>query len=429
MVPAEPSRTPPEAAAGLRRKRPVRVSSDAPGRRIGALSALGAVWGPGLLVMLVDTDAGNIVAAADAGARWGYRLVVLPLLLIPALALVQDLAVRIGIFGGGGFGALVRARLGRPWRWIIAAALVAASLGSLVTEFAGIAGVGDLFGVPRPAALGLAGLCLVAAVPTGHHRRVERLALLLGLFAFAFFAVAWHAHPSAAALARDLADQRWSDAAYLVAAAGLIGATFNPWMVFYQASALAAKRLTPAHVVAARCETIAGAVLTQALTAAVVTAVAAAALPGGRTGLDSVGRIGDALTPVLGAAIGRWVFGIGVVGAAMAAAVVCSLACVGGLGELFGLRSEGAAFRAGYTLCVAVAAALVGAAPDLVGLGIAAQVLNAVLLPIVGGLLVAVCATALPVAARLRGVAVWVAAGTVALVGAVGFAGALAALL
>ena len=32
-----------------------------------------AIWGPGLLVMLADTDAGNVVTAAQAGAQWGYR--------------------------------------------------------------------------------------------------------------------------------------------------------------------------------------------------------------------------------------------------------------------------------------------------------------------------------------------------------------------
>ncbi len=35
---------------------------------------MGAVWGPGLLGMLADTDAGNIIMAADAGARWSHRL-------------------------------------------------------------------------------------------------------------------------------------------------------------------------------------------------------------------------------------------------------------------------------------------------------------------------------------------------------------------
>jgi hypothetical protein len=33
-----------------------------------------ATLGPGLLVMLADTDAGNAVTAAQAGAQWGYRL-------------------------------------------------------------------------------------------------------------------------------------------------------------------------------------------------------------------------------------------------------------------------------------------------------------------------------------------------------------------
>ena len=33
-----------------------------------------AVWGPGLLVMLADTDAGNVVTAAQAGVQWRYRL-------------------------------------------------------------------------------------------------------------------------------------------------------------------------------------------------------------------------------------------------------------------------------------------------------------------------------------------------------------------
>ena len=35
--------------------------------------------------MLADTDAGNVVAAAHSGARWGYSLPPLVLLLIPML--------------------------------------------------------------------------------------------------------------------------------------------------------------------------------------------------------------------------------------------------------------------------------------------------------------------------------------------------------
>jgi hypothetical protein len=47
--------------------------------------------------MLADTDAGNVVTGAQAGAQWGYRLLpLLPLLLlIPLLYMVQELTVRL----------------------------------------------------------------------------------------------------------------------------------------------------------------------------------------------------------------------------------------------------------------------------------------------------------------------------------------------
>ena len=82
------------------------------GRANFAFSTIAAVWGPGLLVMLADTDAGNVVTAAQAGSVWGFRLAPVPLLLIPVLILVQDLAVRIGIYRNCGFGDLIRENLG-----------------------------------------------------------------------------------------------------------------------------------------------------------------------------------------------------------------------------------------------------------------------------------------------------------------------------
>ena len=117
--------------------------------RASIFATIAAVWGPGLLVMLADTDAGNVVTAAESGARWGYRLAPLLLLLTPVLVLVQDLAVRIGLFRQRGFGELVRERFGRAGAFAAAAALIVATLGSLVTELTGIAGVGELYGVSR----------------------------------------------------------------------------------------------------------------------------------------------------------------------------------------------------------------------------------------------------------------------------------------
>jgi len=47
------------------------------------LAAFFAVAGPGLVVMLADTDAGSVITAAQSGAQWGYKLLALQLLLDP----------------------------------------------------------------------------------------------------------------------------------------------------------------------------------------------------------------------------------------------------------------------------------------------------------------------------------------------------------
>jgi len=94
------------------------------------------VCGPGLLVMLADTDAGNVVTGVQAGAQWGYRLLplLLLLLLIPMLYMVQELTVRLGICTGRGHAELIRERFGVGWAWLSTAGLAAATIGSLVTN-------------------------------------------------------------------------------------------------------------------------------------------------------------------------------------------------------------------------------------------------------------------------------------------------------
>ncbi len=360
--------------------------------------------------MLADADAGNVVTAAQGGAIWGYRLLPLVLLLIPALFMVQELAVRLGLATGLGFGELVRQRFGPAWAWLCGGVLAVAVLGSLVTEFTGIAGIGELYGVPRVVSLLLAGGCLLAVVLTGAYRRVERIAIAIGLLELAFLFVAWRAHPGGAAMLADLSDLPVGDARFLYLAAALVGATFNPWMIFYQQSAIAGRGLRWPDRAAARWDTAMGAALTQAVTAAVLVAAAATLGGGPAAALDSVGRISEALTPFLGLQVGRLLFSAGVLGAATVAAIVCSLALAWGIAEVAGQRRvPGSAmprnrwFQAVYAAGVVGSGGLTWWARDLVWLNIAAQVANAVLLPVLVGTLVVLAATVLPAGDRLRG--------------------------
>jgi Mn2+/Fe2+ NRAMP family transporter len=174
-----------------------------------------------------------------------------------------------------------------------------------------------------------------------------------------------------------------------------------------------------------------------AVTGAVLVAAAATLGTGGASkGLGSVGEISNALSPLLGENFGRLVFSAGVLGASLVAAIVCSLALAWGIGEVAGYRRalEHHPFAAKwfygvYAVCVVGAAALVWLAPDLVWLSIAAQVLNAFLLPLVIGLLVALAVTALPAALRPRGIYLRALIGLAAIVIAVGLYGGLAGLL
>jgi Mn2+/Fe2+ NRAMP family transporter len=394
-----------------------------------------AVWGPGLLVMLADTDAGNVVTGAQAGAQWGYRLLPLLLILTPMLYMVQELTVRLGLATGRGHGELIKEQFGFGWACLSTAGLTAAVIGSLITEFTGVAGIGELYGLSRGLTLPLAAAALLAVVATGSYRRVERTAIVIGLFELAFFAVAWAAHPSPAAMARDALDLPLGNHEFLYLAAAVIGAVFNPWMIFYQQSAIADKKLRLDHLTAARWDTAFGAALTQCLTGAVLVA-AAATLASGGAGLSSVGEISGALSPLLGENFGRLVFSVGVLGASMVAAIVCSLALAWGVGEIAGYRRslERRPFAAKwfygvYAAAVVGSAALVWLAPDLVWLTIAAQVLNALLMPLVIGFLVALAVKALPEPLRLRGVYLWVLIGVSAVVSLVGLCGGVAGLI
>ncbi len=370
-----------------------------------------AVFGPGLVVMLADTDVGSIITAGQSGVQWGYRLLLLQFLLVPILYVVQELTVRLGIFTGRGHGELIRDTFGPGWAWVSAAGLAVATAGALLTEFSGVAGVGELFGVPRQVTLPLAATALLAIVITGSYRRVERAAILIGAFELAFFGIALAARPDPATLAAQALDLKLRDPDYVYLIAANIGAVIMPWMVFYQQSAIADKRLRPEHFAAARWDTAIGALVTQLVMAAVLVAAAATIGTGGpQTTLNSVGDLSRALTPFLGPDLGRIVFAAGVLGAGLVAAIVASLALAWGLGEVAGYRRsleyhpfEARWFYGVYALCVAGGALLVGIVPDLVSLNVGVQVMNALLLPLVLGFLVLLAVRALPPSVRLRG--------------------------
>lgn len=370
------------------------------------------VWGPGLVVMLADTDAGSLITASQSGAQWGYRMVLPQLILMPILYVVQEMTVRLGIVTKKGHGALIRERFGRFWAWISAFTLFASAIGALLTEFAGVAGVGELFGVSRWVSIPIATTALLALALTGSYRRVERIGLVIGSAELAFLVAMLMARPEPKALVEGLKSMPLGNSSYLLLVAANVGAVIMPWMVFYQQGAVVDKHLSVATIRQARHDTAAGAVLTQVIMISVVITVASTiGAHGGEGALNTVGDIANALTPYLGRVGGTVLFGLGMLGAALVAAIVSSLAGAWGLSEVFGWKHTlnqrpnraTAKFYITYALAHLVGAVLVLASVDLVNLAVDVEVMNALLLPIVLGLLLALEARALPEEWRMRG--------------------------
>jgi NRAMP (natural resistance-associated macrophage protein)-like metal ion transporter len=385
-------------------------------RRRLALPAMLAVMGPGLAVMLADTDAGSLITAAQSGAQWGYTLLSAQLVLIPIVFIAQELTVRLGIVTGKGHGELIRERFGRGWAWLSVSTLVVACGGAIVSEMSGIAGVGLMWGIPTWVSTGLVAVFLIGMVVTGSYKRVERIAIAIGLFELVFLVTAVMAQPDPAQVAAGIADVPLGNSSYLFLVAANIGAVVMPWMIFYQQSAVVDKGLKPSQLKHARIDTAVGAVITQLVMIGMLVTTAATLWASNQTAVDlnSVEDISAAITTHLGDFAGRVLFSLGMIGASLVAAIVASLTAAWGLGEVAGYRRSLEAtpkqapwFYVVFAGVVLLGVAIVESGINLVDLNLFVQVMNALLLPIVLGFLYLLALRALPEEHRLKGWYAW----------------------
>jgi NRAMP (natural resistance-associated macrophage protein)-like metal ion transporter len=383
--------------------------------RSGWLIPLLAVIGPGLAVMLADTDAGSITVAAQSGAVWGYKLLALQIILVPILYIAQELTVRLGLVTGRGHAELIKNHFGKFWAWISVTTMMISCMGAILTEFTGIVGVGALFGIDMKMSLILVIAFLIIVAWTGSYHSVERIAIAIGAFELVFLYVAWRAHPSMHEILSGFRHMPLNNKDYLYLMAANIGAVIMPWMIFYQQSAVIDKGLSVQHLKAARFDTALGSVVTQLIMASVLIAAAATI---GKTNpgapLNTVHQISDALVPFLGETTGKILFALGMLGAALIASVVVSLAAAWALGEILGYKrslehkpKEAPWFYSVYSLALILGGIFVASGINPVKLNVAVNVMNAFLLPIVLGFLFLLARKTLPEKYKLRGWYAW----------------------
>src|SRR4030081_1099709 len=112
------------------------------------------VFGPGLIVMEADNDAGAVSTYMQAGGQYGLHLLWLLVVLLPICYFIQEMVARLGIATGKGHAAMIYERFGKWWGRFSLIDLQLVNFLTLVTEFAAIAlalghmGISPILGVP-----------------------------------------------------------------------------------------------------------------------------------------------------------------------------------------------------------------------------------------------------------------------------------------
>lgn len=376
------------------------------------LHSLFKTMGPGLIVMLADTDAGCLITAAQSGAQWGYSMVLPQIVLIPILYMVQEITIRLGIVTKEGHGALIREHFGKGWAWLAAITLAISSIGALLTEFAGIAGVGQLFGISKWFSIPIVTIILIAVAFLGSYRRTEKIGILFGIGELAFIIAMLMIHPDLHAIGQGMVTTHWSHPSYVYLVAANVGAVIMPWMIFYQQSAIVDKHLSVAAIKKERQDTFWGTLLTQGIMLVFIITFAGTLYKSGtHRSLNTVGQMAAGLSPFLGNWTTKILLGVSMFGGAMVAALVVALAGTWGITEVLNwhhslnepFNKKSAGFYIIYVLAHIIGAVLVLINFDIVGLAVLVEVINALMLPIVLGFLLVLETTVLPPKYRMHG--------------------------
>lgn len=360
------------------------------GRR-GILAFL-AVMGPGLIAGVVGNDAGGITTYSEMGAKTGLSLLWLFPITIVILAVVQEMAARLGVVTGQGLSDLIRDRFGVRWTVFAMLILLVANMANTVAEFSGAAAALEIFGIGRYLVVPVVAFLIWGLVLFASYRTLERVFLGIALVFVTYIASAILAHPDWAAVGQALVAPRLDPSpGILLLMVAVVGTTITPYMQFYLQSAVAEKGIDEEELKLEQLDAIGGAVWTNVIAIFIVVATAATIYAtAGSTTISSASDAARALEPVAGHLAGL-LFAVGLFAASVLAATIMPLSTAYVICEAFGWESgvdkrfsDARAFFGIYTLVLVVGAAIVLLPGiELLPIILASQNLQGLLLPIV----------------------------------------------
>jgi Mn2+/Fe2+ NRAMP family transporter len=349
-----------------------------------------AILGPGIITGSVDNDAGGITTYSVAGAEYGYTLL---WTLIPAfivLMVIQEMNARMGIVTGKGLADLIRENAGVKITFFIFLGLLIADIGNTTTEFAGVAGSMEVFGVSKYISVPVVAVMVWVLVVKGTYKFAERIFLLFSVCLLMYVVSALMGKPHWGEIGTAIIHpQMHFDGKYIAMVIGIIGTTIAPWMQFYMQSSVIEKKLKLKHFKYTLIDIVIGSLATVVVAFFIMIACASTLFENG-IHINEAKDAALALKPLAGNFASE-VFAFGLFIASVFSATILPLATAFYVCEAFGFEAgidkkwkEAPEFYILYTgiLVVSMAIILIPNAP-LITITLWSQILNGILLPVV----------------------------------------------
>jgi NRAMP (natural resistance-associated macrophage protein)-like metal ion transporter len=349
-----------------------------------------AILGPGIITGSVDNDAGGITTYSVAGAVYGYNLLwtLIPSFIV--LIVIQEMNARMGIVTGKGLADLIRENSGVKVTFFIFLFLLIADIGNTTTEFAGVAGSMEVFGVSKYISVPLVGLLVWILVVKGTYKIAERIFLIFSLSLLMYVVSALMGNPQWNEIGHSIVHPQMNlNTQSLAMIIGIIGTTIAPWMQFYMQSSVIEKGLEMKNFKYTLIDIVVGCLATVVVAFFIIVACASTLNKNGIQ-INEAKDAAMALKPLAGA-LASQVFSFGLFIASIFSATILPLATAYYVCEAFGFEAgldkkwdEAKEFYTLYTgiLAIAVGIILLPNAP-LISISLWSQIINGMLLPVV----------------------------------------------
>jgi Mn2+/Fe2+ NRAMP family transporter len=349
-----------------------------------------AILGPGIITGSVDNDAGGITTYSVAAAVYGYNLIwtLIPSFIV--LVVIQEMNARMGIVTGKGLADLIRANAGVKITFFIFLGLLIADIGNTTTEFAGVAGSMEVFGVSKYISVPVVGFLVWALVVKGTYKIAERIFLLFSVSLLMYVVSAIMGKPHWAEIGHSVIHPQLEiNTRSISMVIGLIGTTIAPWMLFYMQSSVIEKGLKMKNFRYSIIDIVVGCTAT-VIVAFFIMVACASTLHVNGVQIHEAKDAALALSPLAGE-FSSQVFAFGLFIASIFSATILPLATAFYVSEAFGFEAgidkkwnEAKEFYVLYTSILIIGAAiiLIPNAP-LIIISLWSQVLNGMYLPVV----------------------------------------------